>query len=227
MARFLILAGGRVEGTSSPRRPPEGGLLADPFDAFAAGVAERLAGASPGAASKPLRRRQRARWVRAVPLALAASLAVGVAISLVSRPASPPGSREVALRVKGAPALTLWLDGPGGARLLEPGEPVPVGSALRLALPASAHAHAAVVLVDEDGPSPFYGGPVVKGPLPSAFEWTGAGKATVVAVLSGQPVDPATLARLLARGESPVEAAAEAAGPGAQVVTRELARPGS
>ena len=200
-----------------------------PFERFAAGVAERLAegpararswprgspevrGAGGGSAARWWSRAgasKGARLRRAVPLALAASLAAGIAVPLVARIGHQGVDGDV-LQVKGeGAALTLWIQEPGGAvRVLEADQPVPRGARLRLALPASARAQAAVVLVDTDGPAPFYGGPVVKGPLPEAFEWTGPGTATVVAVLADRPIDPAALARRLARGGEPLAAAA-------------------
>ena len=153
-----------------------------PFETFAAGVAERLARDERRAAP----RRTARRWV---PLALAASLAVGVAVPLVARLAGPPADR---LRPKGGgPALAVYVEASGAGRALAPGEPVVSGARLRVGLSPSGRRYAAVLLVDRDGAAPLYAGPATAGALPGAFEWTGEGDGAVVAVLSDAPLDVA------------------------------------
>jgi len=181
-----------------------------PFEDFAAGVAERLAEAKP----LPARTRALRRWV---PLALAATLVAAAAVPLVSRLATPP--RDDGTRVKGGAALSVYLQQAGGARLVPQGEPIPNAARLRLALSPGKRTHAAVILLDADGAAVLYAGAATPGPLPDAFEWIGAGEATVVAVLGDQPLDADSLAARLARGG--VEAARA---PGVEVVTRKLVR---
>jgi hypothetical protein len=180
-----------------------------PFEAFAAGVAERLAAAPP-----PPRRR-----FRAAGLALAASLAAAVAIPALLR-LGPDRGGEPGSRTKGAPELALWASSPAGARPLAAGEPVPDGAALRVGLPATRHRFAAVALLDRDGVVILYAGAAAPGPLPGAFEWTGAGAGALVAVLDDRPVDGAALARRLSRGGI----AAASPGGSAEVVDRTLRR---
>jgi len=175
-------------------------LAALPFEALAAGVAERLARAeAPPLASLRAARSRRAVALRWAPLALAASLALGVAVPLVSRLAAP--TRDDGLRTKGSAALTAYVQ-VGGAtpRVLSPGEAVPAGARLRLSLPAAKWRRATVVLLDRDGVATLYAGPARPGPLPDAFEWSGADEATVLAVLSDEPVDVEAVAARLASG---------------------------
>jgi len=178
-----------------------------PFDRFAAGVAEKLA-----RSEEPPARRAR----RLLPLALAAALAAAVAVPLVARLASGP---DDGLRVKGGPSLALYAEEAGQARLLLPGERVPVGVPLRLALGAVERAEAAVLLVDADGPTLLYAGRARPGPLPGAFEWTGDGPGVLLAVLSDAPIDAADLLARVRRG-----GAGAAALPEAEVVTLPLER---
>ena len=206
-----LLGCARCAGTLREIEEERRGLAAAlPFDAFAAGVAERLARPPP----------RRERWGRAVtrfvPLALAASVALGVGVPLVARLTA----REDANRVKGGAALTVYVDGAGGPRALAPGEPVPPGARLRVAVGGAAGRQLAVALVDRDGVAVVYAGPAVAGPLPGAFEWTGEGDGALVAVLDGRPVDAAALEARLGRG------GVGAASPGgrAEVVIVRLAR---
>lgn len=157
-----------------------------PFEDFASGVAERLV-RPPG----------RARTRRAAGLALAAGLAIAVAIPGVLRLV---GGREDGWRLKGSGEIAVYVSAPGGARPLAPGEPVPAGSALRLGLPPEGGGFAAVALLDADGVTILHEGAVERGVLPGAFEWTGAGDGTLVAVVDGAPVDGEALARRLRRG---------------------------
>jgi Putative zinc-finger len=191
-------------------------VAALPFEALAAGVAERLARGDEALAARAAVRR-RAPAMRLVPLALAASLAIGVAVPLVSRLSAP---QDDGVRAKGAAALTAFVQ-EGGAppRVLAPGEAVAAGARLRIALPAGPRRHAAVLLLDADGVATLYAGPARPGPLPDAFEWTGAGEATVVAVLSDEPIAVEAVSARLASGGIPAAAA-----PGREVVTLKLLR---
>jgi len=178
-----------------------------PFDAFAAGVAERMAAPA------------RAGWRRALPLALAAGLAALVVAPWALR--TDRGGEEM-VRTKGAASLAVYVQVAGGARLLGAGEPLPRGARLRLSLQPAGKRHAAVVLADADGATLLWAGPAVAGPLPDAFEWTGSGgEGMLLAVLSDEPIDAAALASRIARG-----GAAAAPAPGLEVVVRPLRREG-
>jgi hypothetical protein len=185
-----------------------------PFEAFAAGVAERLAVA--GAPARP----PAPPWRRVLPLALAASLAAVVGLPLLSRLA-PIDGRDDGARIKGSASATLHVRDGQGSRALAPGEPVPAGAPLRLAIGPAGHRYAAAVLLDEDGPALLAGGPAPPGLLGGAFEWTGR-RGQVVVVLDDAPVDGAALlARLRAGG-----AAAASPGGAAEVVVLPLSRGG-
>lgn len=188
-----------------------------PFPAFASGVAERLA--APGRYRRPS---SPAPLRRLAPLALAACLALGVALPLVLRLSQ---HREPeATRVKGGgAALTLFVADAGGARALSGGEAVPEGARLRLSLAPAGRRQVAVALLDRDGPALLYAGPAAAGPLPEAFEWTGASQGTIVAVLADAPLDAAALLARLSRGGA---AAAAPPGQAAEVVTLPLTRRG-
>lgn len=194
-----------------------------PFEAFAAGVAERLATAPAGG-------RPPSAWRRAAPLALAAALAVGLAAPLVGRlagqgtglgpEATGLGPEATATRLKGAAAATLHLREGTGSRALAPGEAVPRGGALRLAISPAGRRFAAAALLDEDGPALLQAGPAGAAPG-AAFEWTGR-RGAVVVVLDDAPVDARALLERLARGG----AAAAAPGPDAEVLVLPLRREG-
>ncbi len=187
----------------SERRELEEAL---PFEAFAGGVAERLA-----RTGLPGRRR---RW-RALPLALAATLAAGVAVPLVLRLSTP----EPPVRAKGGPSAVVFAQAGSQVRALEPGEPVPPGARLRVALAPAGRSQAAVVLVDADGAALLYAGPAPSGPLPEAFEWTGADRGTLVVILSDASLDGRALAARLER-----EGAAARVPTGAEVIRLPLTR---
>jgi len=186
-----------------------------PFPAFASGVAERLA--SPGRDRRPS---FPAQLRRLVPMALAACLALGVAVTLVLR-LSQPGEPEATRLKGGGAALTVFVADAGGARALSGGEAVPEGARLRISLAPAGRAQVAVALLDRDGPALLYAGPATAGPLPQAFEWTGAGQGTIVAVLADAPLDAAAF---LARLSSGGAAAAAPPGQAAEVVSFPLSR---
>jgi hypothetical protein len=181
-----------------------------PFETFAAGVAERLAAPPP--------RTRRA--VRGVGIALAAGLAVAVAVPALLRLAPDRGAGGDGTRIKGGAELAVWVGDPGGARALAPGEPVPRGAALRVGLPPVPRRFAAVALVDRDGVVVLHAGAAAPGPLPGAFEWTGDGEGTLVAVFDDRPVDGAALSTRLARSGI----AAASPGGSAEVLARPLRR---
>ncbi len=159
-----------------------------PFERFAAGVAERLA-----RAQAPPRRAAR-RWV---PLALAATLAVGVAVPLVARLGPSPG--DEVRRKGGGASVAVYVQEGGAARALGPAEPVPAAARLRVGLEPAGRRFAAVLLVDEDGAATLYAGSARAGPLPGAFEWTGR-RGELVAVVDDEPVDAEAVAGRIRRG---------------------------
>jgi hypothetical protein len=203
----------RCQGTQRELAGERARLEAElPFEVFAAGVAERLA--APVASPRPRRS------YRLAGLALAAGLAAAVAIPALLRVGGDRDGED-GWRIKGTLELAVWAStGGGDPRALSPGEPVPAGASLRVGLPAVARRYAAVALVDRDGVVVLHAGPAAPGPLPGAFEWTGAGDGTLVAVLDDRPVDGAALAARLERGG----VAAASPGGRAVVVVRALRR---
>lgn len=199
-----------------------------PFEAFAAGLAERLAQGQPGAAGRPAAPGLRTgtapapAWRRALPLALAASLAAVVALPLLAR--LGPGGRGDATRLKGTATAALHVRDGAGSRALAPGEPVPAGAPLRLGVSPAGHRFAAAALLDEDGAALVAAGPAAAagpGLLGEAFEWTGR-RGQLVVVLDDAPVDGAALlARLRAGGP-----AAASPGGAAEVLVLPLSRGG-
>ena len=190
-----------------------------PFPAFASGVAERLA--APRRDRRPSFPPQ---LRRLAPLALAACLALGVAVPLVLR-STQPGGRPEATRLKGGgAALTVFVADAAGTRALSGGEAVPEGARLRVSLAPAGRSQVAVALLDRDGPALLYAGPAAAGPLPGgAFEWTGAARGTIVAVLGDAPVDATALLARLSQGGA---AAAAPPGHAVEVVTFPLGRRG-
>jgi hypothetical protein len=203
------LAGcGRCQATQRELARERALLARDlPFETLAAGVAERLA-----------RTTERRRPSRVVGLALAAGIAAAVAVPALLR--SPSGDAP-GFRLKGGGAeLTLYARDGATALALSPSDPVPPGAALRIGLTPAGHRFAVVALVDADGAAILFSGAAEAGVLPGAFEWTGAGEGTLVAVLADEPLDVEALASRLSR-EGP---AAASPGPGAEVIVRTLRR---
>jgi len=157
-----------------------------PFEAFAAGVAEKLA-----QAQRPPRF---ARWA---PLAAAAALLLVVGTSLTLR---PPATDDHVL-TKGGAAVALAQQTDGQVRPLRgPGDeaptPLQVGRGpIMVHLQAAGHAYVAVVLVEPQESSLVYAG-AARSELPEAFEWTGtARRATLLAVFADKPLDAEALRR--------------------------------
>jgi hypothetical protein len=181
-----------------------------PFDELAVGVAERLA-----------RPRPHRRHARLAGLALAAGLAAAVAVPPLLRLAGDESrGGDAGVRLKGGAALTVYARGGAAAQPLLAAEPVPPGAALRVGLSPGGRKFAAVALLDADGAAILYAGEARTGVLPGAFEWTGTGDGTLVAVLDDQPIDAAALAARLARDGT---RAADPAGR-ADVIVRQLRR---
>jgi hypothetical protein len=178
-----------------------------PFELLAAGVAERA-----------LRQPTRQRRARYAGLALAAGIAAAVAVPLALRGPTD----EAGVRLKGGAELTVFARGGEGAQPLLPSQPVPSGTALRIGLAPGGHRYAAVALLDADGVAILYQGEVKGGVLPGAFEWTGSGDGTLVAVLADAPLDAKALeGRLLRDGTR-----AAAPDDRAEVIVRALHRGG-
>lgn len=151
-----------------------------PFPAFAAGVAEKLAA-----------RRRRPRFAAfSSGLAAAAAILI-VAGTFVLRPSRP----GMGVRAKGgAPSAQIFVNDGRGTRLLSSGEPVGEDAKLRLSLHPGGRKYAAVVLLEPSESSVLYDGRAVEGPLPQAFEWTGAAQeARVLVVLSDEQLDATRL----------------------------------
>lgn len=204
----------RCQATARAQEEERRALAAElPFEAFAAGVAERLATGAAPADRRPA-------WRRVAPLALAAAVALGVAVPLVGRLAGERAGLlpDPGTRLKGGAGATLHVRSGGEVRALAPGEPVPAGGALRLALAPAGRRYAAVALLDEDGPALVLTGPAAEA-LSPAFEWTGR-RGVLVVVFDDAAVDGAALLARLARGG----VAAAAPGPSAEVVLLPLGR---
>lgn len=178
-----------------------------PFEDLAAGVADRLA-------RPPARRPWRA---RAVGLALAAGLAAVAAVPVVRQVLEDGAS----FRTKGGAEIAVHVRDARGSHALGLEEAVPAGAPLRLSVSPGDRKFAAVALLDADGVAILWAGRARPGPLPSAFEWTGGGEATLVLVLGDAPLDTAALARRLGEGGP-----SAAAVPGTEVVVRTLRRSG-
>jgi len=150
-----------------------------PFPAFAAGVAEKLAA-----------RRQRPRFAPWTSALAAAAAILIVAGTFVLR----PSTGEMGVRSKGGAPAQIFVNDATGTRVLSAGERIADGAKLRLSLHPGARKYAAAVLLEPSEASVLYDGPAVDGPLPQAFEWTGAAReARVLVVLSDQELDAKNL----------------------------------
>ncbi|MFL5311848.1 MAG: hypothetical protein ACJ79H_15540 [Myxococcales bacterium] len=152
-----------------------------PFDAFAAGVAEKLA--------RTPEPRRFARWA---PLAAAAALLLAVGTTLTLRP-----SDERGVRSKGVAAVALFQR--SGSEVHAVQRVVGAGP-IMVRLEPAGHAYAAVVLVEPQESSLLYAGRS-RTELPEAFEWTGtARRATLLTVFADTPLDAEALRRDGAKG---------------------------
>jgi len=177
-------------------------LLSDvPFDRFAAGVAEKLA--QPAAPRRV--------WRKFVPLAAAAALLIGIGIGRTARQAD-----EDTTRTKGSTSARLYEK--VGADVVAVGPDGTVGSGpLQLVLASPDRSHAVLLLVEGREASILYAGPARDARAP--FEWVGPAKsATLLAVLSDQPLDAESVRRAVA------EQGAAGAPKGSEVVARPLVR---
>ena len=162
-----------------------------PFEAFAAGVAEKLA--RPAAPSRLPWGRLVSRWA---PLAAAAGVALVAGASLVRGPGTEKNAAGGVLvpgvRSKGAASAELFVQDAAGVHAITGGS-VTASARLLVSLHPSGRTYAAVVLLEPGESSVIYSGAALSGPLPQAFEWTGSGDATVVIVLADEPVDAARI----------------------------------
>ena len=200
------------------------------FEVFAAGVAEKLAGADAQVApSLPARWSQ---WRRTAPWRatnLAAKLALVGLVGLVfvreMRPgdlsqtdplAAVDGARGV--RTKGGAGLTVFALRAARSFALRNGEKAKAGDRLLPALEPGGHSQVVVLLVEPGEVSVLYRGPARGGPLPEAFEWTGSGpEARLVAVYADGPLEAEAVV-------AAVKAGRVAEGLGVEVVERRLER---
>ena len=161
-----------------------------PFEAFASGVAERLA-------KEPARRSRLATVARWAPLAAAACF-LFVIVALPS--AVRRDDRDGGLRSKGGVAVTLHVRDPRGLHVFAAGEAVPESSDLYVSLRPEGKKFAAMALLEGSEVHLLYGGLAHQGRLGEGFGWTGAHGALLVVVLDDAPVDGVALVQRL-RGE--------------------------
>jgi hypothetical protein len=177
-------------------------LLRDvPFERFAAGVAEKLA--APPVAPRKV-------WRRFVPLAAAAALLIGIGIGRGGR------HDEDVTRTKGGTSARLYQK--VGAEVIAVGPDGVVGTGpLQLELASPDRSQAVLLLVEGRDASILYAGPSNAARAP--FEWVGpASSATLVTVLSDQPLDAESIRRAIA------EQGTAGAPKGSEVIARPLVR---
>jgi hypothetical protein len=168
-----------------------------PFEAFANGVAEKLARPPP-----------RRTWLRFVPAAAAAAVllvAVGTRI----------GREEPGLRSKGGASMVLYQRNGPSAVVLAPDAKAGEGA---IAVQVSGAAFAAILLQEPGETSLLYSGEARRS-VEHPFEWIGAARhASLVVVVSDRPLDGETVRAAVARNGP------EAVAKGAQVMVRQLER---
>lgn len=180
-----------------------------PFEALAAGVAERLARVGNPAP----RGQRRQRWAKVAAIA-GAALAAAAAIAIV--PFWNAGEGGGPIRTKGGAGFTLYAKHGQETVALDKAAPVRKGDQLLVSLSPGGKAWAAVLFVEGAEVSVIWQGPASPGPLPKAFVWTGEAKEAQLYVAYGAaPLDVDRLSSLAARGELR---------PGAEVIVRRLER---
>lgn len=180
-----------------------------PFEALAAGVAERLARVQP----RETRAVRRPRWGR---LAAVAGVAAAAAIAIAVVPLREPGEPGGINRTKGGAGFTLYAKHGKETLALDKAAPVREGDQLLVSLSRGGKPWAALLLVEGAEVSVIWHGAAAPGPLPKAFEWTGEAKeARLYLVYGTAPLDVARLSSRAARGELR---------PGADVIVRRLER---
>ncbi len=189
-----------------------------PFEAFAAGVAEKLARAEPR--PRPSRI-PRFRHLTLGAGALAAAAAVFMLVTVTEHAPLEPATPAAGTRTKGGAALSVFAVRAARTFALHEGEPSEQGDRLLPSLEPAGHAFALVALVEPGEISVLFKGTARAGPLPEAFEWTGSvTHARIAAVYADAPLDEAAVVAAL-RGDN---AAALA---GVQVVFHALERKGA
>lgn len=194
-----------------------------PFEAFAAGVAEKLARteAREAAVRLPLRS-----WTL---LTVAGSFAAAAAVVLIAVRAPSGGGEERVTRPgavdgrgtrsKGGASVSVFAVRAARTFALRENEPSEPGDRLLPSLSPNGHTFALVALVEPGEVSVLFKGPARAGPLPEAFEWTGAAHtAQLAAVYSDAPLDEGAVVAAL-------KSNTVAALPGAEVVFHALQRP--
>jgi hypothetical protein len=181
-----------------------------PFEAFAAGVAEKLAKAEERERSRvPLLARPTRRWVSALGMAAAAAAFFIVAVPRMQ--SSDPTQSEVPQhstlerlresRTKGGAAVTVFAVRGARTFALKAGEATEPGDKLLPSLAPNGHTQMLVALVEPGEVSVLFKGPARPGPLPEAFEWTGAApEAKVAALYSDGPIDEQAAVAALQQG---------------------------
>jgi len=154
--------------------------VAVPFEAFAAGVAERLA----------TKERRPLRWYLGV-----AALAAGIALVpfISTRISDDPG-----VRTKGGAGVRLYLQDKQGPREYRANEPVRETDDLYAEIVPGSRRYALVLLAEGNEVHAAYAGPA-RGqdgrPLVVPFPWTGPHDGTLYVVLDDQPIDAQAVRR--------------------------------
>jgi Putative zinc-finger len=192
---------GRCQAALREMEDEKARLVRDvPFERFAAGVAEKLV--------PPVAPRRT--WRKFVPLAAAAALLIGIGIGRSGR------ETDDGIRAKGSTSARLYEK--VGTDVVAVGPDGVVGSGpLQLVLASPDRSQAVLLLVEGREASILYAGPAKDARAP--FEWVGPAKrATLVAVLSDQPLDAESVRGAVA------EQGAAGAPEGSEVVERPLVR---
>jgi hypothetical protein len=209
-------------------------VTAMPFESFAAGVAEKLAregGAQAAKIGAMQSRRRRWKLVTGM-LAVAASLAFaglyGLSLWNLQHPSNGYQAHTFSrtttladwqrLRSKGGAGISVFALRAARSFALREDERSEPGDRLLPALEPAGHANVIVALIEGSEVSLLYRGPARAGPLPEAFEWTGAApEARLVAVYADQPLDGDAVIAALRDSRRP-------SGEGVELVERRLSR---
>jgi hypothetical protein len=196
-----LLACERCRASERELAAERAALLRDvPFEAFASGVAERLASEKPA----------RARLYRYAPLLAAASILI-VALPVALRDRRNP--EEQGERSKGGALAQLYVKDARGVHPWSAGEEIPETADVHAELLPGSRSFAAVVLLEGGEVHPLFSGPA-RGqdgkPRVVSFGWTGAHDALLVVQLGDQQLDVGALAQQVrARGGPPATGPAE------------------
>ena len=196
-----------------------------PFEAFAGGVAEKLARGDEREASA---RRPRRTWTL---LTVAGSFAAAAAVLLIAvrapsgggeeraAPTGPGDAQGKSTRSKGGATVSVFAVRAARSFALRESEPSEQGDRLLPSLSPNGHTFALVALVEPGEVFVLFKGPARAGPLGEAFEWTGTSPTAQVAVVyADSPLDEAAVVAALKSNTA-------AALPGTEVVFHGLQRP--